>query len=316
VIIVLSLLAGIFLLMFTAVLFYRFSWGIIHIAILFAGLFIINFIPGDDSLYLIISFIITGASAGYSFRKKKNLLFFILITSLSISFIFTFNHYFLKNYKNMDILQNSKNGILSLLEGNEVTESEKKEIIRKVDDSLEIIVQIIPFAYFVNSLLLSMVSLFFLKFIFKKFFKSEDIKKNKESNKRLNSTDMNGIGIPGNSSLKLETFKIKEHSIFGFIAGWLIVLLVDRNPNDFLYISGLNIALILTGLYLIQAIGIVKYLFVKKNIPAIVVPIAFFIFLLFGIEYFTFVLIVLSGVGIIDFWADFRKLNEVSSANK
>jgi hypothetical protein len=314
VIIVISLLAGLVLLAFTALLFYRLSLGLFHIAVLFAGLFILNFIPGDDSLYLIISFIIIGASAGYSIRQKKNLLFFVLAASLSIAFIFTFNHYYLKNYKNTDILQNSKSGILSLLEGNEVPESEKQQIVQKVDESLEIIKQIIPFAYFMNSLLLSFFSLYFLKIIFFKFIKQYDKKETKEAIEK--SDNLTGVNAIWAETFKLETFKIKEHSIFIFIAGWLVVLLVDRNSNDFLYLSGLNIALILSSIYLIQAIGIIKYLFIKKNVPFIVIPISFFLFLFFGVEYFLFVLIVLSGIGIIDFWADFRKLNDAGTSEK
>ncbi len=283
----------------TAIIFYRMSLGIIHLSVLLAGLFIVNFIAGNDSFYWIISFIFIGSAAGYSIGKKKKLVFFIFVSSLSIAFIFTINHYYLIDFKKIDLIQNRKDELTNLLKENNLPESEKKQIIQSIDESMDIIVQLIPFAYFLNSLVLSFLSLYFIKFIFNKFhILGED-----KSNNNINGNTNNDI----NDSI--EGFRIKEHLIFFFIAGWFIVLLVDRNTNYFLYMTGLNTALIFSCFYLIQSFGILKHLFVKKGIPFLLLPgfIIFFIFL--GQEYFLFILVVLSGIGALDFWVDFRKLN-------
>jgi hypothetical protein len=292
VIIFISLAVGLFILVGISILFYRKSLNIFYLLLLFLGLFIVNFFSGNDSLHLIITFIIVGASAGYTFRISKKLVYFIFISSLSLTLIFSFNHYYLKNFKNTDLLMNSKETLLGLLKENNISDIEKKQIIQRMDETLDLVKYVVPFAYFLNAFFLSLAGLYFLKYIFRKL----NINKIEENNSNIALID----GI--------ERFKIKEYLIFVYIAGWFVVLLVDRTKYDYIYITGLNVALVLSCFYLIQAFGIMKYMLAKKNIPFSLLPAAIFAFLFLGMEYFFFILIILSSIGVIDFWVDFRKL--------
>jgi len=292
VIIFISLAVGLFILVGISILFYRKSLNIFYLLLLFLGLFIVNFFSGNDSLHLIITFIIVGASAGYTFRISKKLVYFIFISSLSLTLIFSFNHYYLKNFKNTDLLMNSKETLLGLLKENNISDIEKKQIIQRMDETLDLVKYVVPFAYFLNAFFLSLAGLYFLKYIFRKL----NINKIEENNSNIALID----GI--------ERFKIKEYLIFVYIAGWFVVLLVDRTKYDYIYITGLNVALVLSCFYLIQAFGIMKYMLAKKNIPFSLLPAVIFAFLFLGMEYFFFILIILSSIGVIDFWVDFRKL--------
>lgn len=295
-IIFISLIIGLFILVSIAILFYRKSLNIFYLLLLFLGLFIVNFFSGNDSLHLIITFIIVGASAGYTFRISKKLVYFIFISSLSLTLIFSFNHYYLKNFKNTDLLMNSKEALLGLLNDNNISDVEKKQIIQRMDETLDLVKYVVPFAYFLNAFLLSLAGLYFLKYIFRKL----NINK---TNKIIEENSHNIELIDG-----IERFKIKEYLIFVYIAGWFAVLLVDRTKYNYIYITGLNIALVLSCFYLIQAFGIMKYMLAKKNIPFSLLPAVIFAFLFLGVEYFFFIIIILSSIGVIDFWVDFRKL--------
>jgi len=61
-------------------------------------------------------------------------------------------------------------------------------------------------------------------------------------------------------------------------------------------------------LYLMQAIGIAKFLLARKGLPRFLLPIGLLAVLFFGVEAALFVSIILASLGALDFWADFRKL--------
>jgi hypothetical protein len=248
-------------------------------------------------IILIISIIIIGASAVFTFRNNKDLRFFIFVSSLSITLICTFNHYYLKNNKNIDILMSSKNIFIDSLNQNNIPDKERSQMIQKINEAIDIMEYIVPFAYFLDALIFSLLGFYLFQYFFNKQSKisgSDSASKN-EGNEEIN--------IKG-----IERFKVYEYLVFVFIAGWFVVLLVDRSNNNYLYLFGLNIALILSGFYLIQAFGIIKFILRKKGMPSSILPAIILLFLLFGIEYFIFILIILSSIGAIDFWADFRKL--------
>lgn len=283
--ILLLLILGIAILLGTGIVFFKWPVKIYYLFILLLGLLISNLFIGNDSLHLIISFIVIGSTAGFILRNNKKFQTFLFISTLSISLISASNYYYLKNFRNIDILQNSKQDFISVINKNEIPDSEKNEINQRLDETITIISDMVFFVYFLNSLLMSLICFYPVKFILFRFFRKGD--------------DYNWI---------IEEFRLKEYLIFIFIAGWLIVLLVDRK-NYFIYTTGLNISLILSCFYLIQAFGIIKFIFKKKNFPFFFIPVVLLVFLFIGVEYLFFVLIILSSIGILDFWLDFRKLN-------
>ena len=240
-------------------------------------------------IIIIVSLIIISASAVFTFRNNKNLRFFIFVSSLSITLICTFYHYYLKNIESVDALLSHKNTIIDLLSLNAGADSDKVQITQMVNEIIDLLV---PFVYFLDAFIYSLIGFYIIRYFIN----------------RNNKTTNNKAGKEQILSEGIERFKVTDYLIFLFIAAWSVVLLVDRSMNYYLYMAGLNISLMLSSFYLIQAFGIIKFLLKKKSIPFTLLPAVILLLLFFGMEYFIFVLIILSSIGAFDFWADFRKL--------
>lgn len=225
-----------------------------------------------------------GAMAGITFRSGRSVQFFIVASTLSLTLVFTANYFFLKYGRQYDMLKKSRENVVAMVKASEATESEREILLGKVEESFRIVKDIIPFSYFLNSLIFSAFGFWVMRAFFERF---------------------SGAAFRGGG---IEFFQLKDYFVFALIAGWLVVLLVDKNGYGPLHAAGLNLALIMTVLYLIQSLGIIKHFMLKKGWPTYLVPAVLVLFLLLGVEFFMFFLIILSGVGIIDFWADFRKL--------
>ena len=240
-------------------------------------------------IIIIVSLIIIVASAVFTFRNKKNLRFFIFVSSLSITLICTFYYYYLKNIESIDALLTHKETIIDILTMNAGSDPDKLQIRQMVNETIDLLV---PFIYFLDAFIYSFIGFYVIKYLYNKI---NTPKEDKSGNEQM---------VPDG----IERFKVMDYLIFLFIVGWSVVLLVDRSKNYSLYMAGLNVSLILSSFYLIQAIGIIKFLMKKKGIPLTLLPAVILLLLFFGMEYFVFFLIILSSIGAFDFWADFRKL--------
>ncbi len=282
------LLLGLVLILGSTFIFYRWGWkSTLFFLIPVVAVILLSPPPFDELHPLLLSLFIVGITAGYTFREKKSLQFFILISTFIITFLFAGNYYYLKAYKNTDILDKSKESIVAIVNASNIQKSEQEAFLERLDDSLEIVRDIIPFAYFINSLFFSIISFFLIRLFMKQY-------------------------IPGQEkSPGLEFFQLHDYFIYALILGWLAVLLVDKSEYAIIYITGLNIALIFSILYLIQSLGIVKYFLIQKGLPLFIIPVTLITILFLGLKVTLFISIILSSVGAIDFWADFRKLGSV-----
>ncbi|MCU0822981.1 MAG: YybS family protein [Spirochaetes bacterium] len=266
-----------------AVIFNKWAAKSLYLLLFISGIAIIVLSYYNEYLHILSAICIIGAAAGFTFRMNRSFQFYLLVTTLSLTIIFSLNYHILKNYKNVDILTKSKDTFIEILKKSEnLPEADKNELSARLNESMDIIKNVIPFSYFLNYLFLSLFSVSFLK----QFF----IRKYTEK-----SSNLEGI----------EKFRIKDYLIFVLIAGWIAVLLVDENRYHIFYIIGLNTALVLSALYLIQALGIIKFFLIKKGLPTLILPVLIIIILFFGIEYLIFALIILASLGALDFWADF-----------
>jgi len=100
-------------------------------------------------------------------------------------------------------------------------------------------------------------------------------------------------------SENFELLKISEHVIWIFI---LSLFLIFIKKVGILYLTGLNISLILLFVYFFQGLSIVNYFFIARKIPLFLRITGFFII---GIEAVAAIAVTL--LGIFDFWFDFRK---------
>ena len=90
---------------------------------------------------------------------------------------------------------------------------------------------------------------------------------------------------------------------------WLVVIsgIFIMIPLDGFRILGLNIMIALLFIYMLQGLAIISFFFNRKNVPVFFR--AFGYFLIFAQQ---FLLFIVAGLGLIDTWADFRKLNKKS----
>ena len=234
---------------------------------------------------MVLGFFLIGFIAGYSLRHGKSIQFFLIVSSLTLTVLFSGNFYFLKINKGIDILGKSKEKIVEIVNSSNIPEGERRDFTARLDETLDILEDIIPFAYFLNAITFSLLFFYFIRVIFKKYLKNH------------------GKGVSG-----IELFRLHDYFIFTLILGWLTVLLVDKREYYIIYIIGLNVALIFSVFYLIQSIGIVSFFLKKKGLPQFLIPLSFFIILLLGLKIVLFLSIILVGIGAIDFWADFRKI--------
>jgi hypothetical protein len=241
---------------------------------------------GGEYIMVVLAPVVIGGTAGYSFRAGRPLVFFLMVSVLSLTVAFSANYYFLKVYRNFDLVADSQKRVGDMIRAADLPDSEKAEILAKVDGSLEVIGDIIPFSYFMHSLIISGLCYMILR----PFFSHRG---------QAGAVDESGLAY----------FRLKDYFIFALIAGWLVVLLVDEASYGPAYIVGLNCALCFSALYLVQALGIARFYLEKKGAPPFILPLAVFVVLLLGVEALLFVSIVLLSIGALDFWADFRKLD-------
>jgi hypothetical protein len=109
----------------------------------------------------------------------------------------------------------------------------------------------------------------------------------------------------------LEYFRMNDYLIFLFIGSWAFFLILDSDLATLINIVSLNIALMLSILYAIQALGIAKFFLIRRGLPLFLLPLLVVSLMMLGIPAFTFVAILLTGLGTLDLWADFRKLTPV-----
>ena len=255
---------------------------------------------GGLSLYTLP--LITGTAGGYCFRKKSGLDFFITVSAILFAVVFTADFYFLKQVKGHDLVETGKVEVVEMLkqsrgemekvfEQYKTPEENRIKLRQDFETSLQMIqdskwVQfakdMIPFTAFVYSLLVAGFSFLLMKKIFMK---------------------KQGEGVRA-----LELFRLNDYFIFSLIAGWGIFMMLNKTKFPAVSSVALNIALAASMLYIIQALGIIKFFIIKRGMPVILFPLLIMTLILLGPTVIMFTMIVFIGIGSLDLWADFRKL--------
>ena len=300
-------IAGVILTISVAFIFYRFGW---ISTVFFILLSIVSFFfkGYEDNFSFYILPLIAGTIGGCCFKKGLGLDFFITVSSLLFAVYITADYHILKYVKGYDFIDHGVIETVRLLEENKVnmeqtfnqyniSEDDKKKFSESFDVYIEILndrkwiqfaKDMLPFAAFFYSILLTGFSFFLMKKFFMKKY-GEEVK-------------------------PLEFFRVNEFVIFILIAGWGIFIMIDKIQYPVITVMALNIGLAVSVLYTIQAIGIIKFFIIKRRLPVVILPLMI-IALLFVPMVFIFVMAVLTGVGILDLWGDFRKLNSNKELN-
>lgn len=304
----LLLISAVLLAISSVLIFFRLGPAsiIIFLPVAFLPVFFAGY---ASSLSIFIVPLIFGTTGGYCLRESKGLDFYLTVSAIIFAVLFTGNYYLIKNIHNYDMVTVSGQLLIDQIEKSEpvlekffqeynIPEDNRQMLRENFKQNLEVLkdrkwIQFVrdtlPLATFLYSLIIGALSFFFLK----KFF----LKKNGERMKPL------------------EYYRLNDYLIFLFIGSWAVFLILDRSFSQLVNIVALNVALMLSVLYAIQALGIAKFFLIRKGLPPFILPLLILILLMLGIPAFTFVAILLTGIGTLDLWADFRKLTPEKERN-
>ncbi len=283
-------LVGLCLMAASTLLFHRFSWKSLA-----------AFVPGavagfplyrvePESYAMFLGAITVGCVAGATFRENRPLQFFLVTASLAVTLIFSVNFFVLKHGAGIDLFERSRSQFIEYVGSSELPQEKKKEITERLELSKGAMRDIVPFSYFLNGLIFSAVAFFILRFL---------------------TSRLSGKKLITNAGL--EYFRLNDYFIYTIILGWLGFFLADGESLHIVKMVSLNVALIFSTLYMVQAIGIAKFILVKRGIPFFVLPLVLLVLISQFVELLLFFLIVFASIGAIDFWADFRKLKTARS---
>ncbi len=295
-------IAGVILIISSAFIFYKFGW--VSLALFIPAALIPVFLSGyEGGLSLYTLPLIAGTAGGYCFRKSLGLDFFITVSAILFAVVFTADFYILKEVRGYDFIEKGKVEVVQMLEQSKgeiekafdqykTPEENRKKLREDLNTSIQMIqdpkwIQLvkdmIPFSAFFYSLLISGLSFLLMKKVFMK---------------------KQGKGVKA-----LELFRLNDYLIFSLIIGWGIFIMLDKTRYPLITVLALNIALAGSILYTIQALGIIKFFIIKKGLPVILLPLLILTLLVLGPSIIIFATIALIGIGTLDLWGDFRKLN-------
>ena len=289
--VVIASVLGLGLVIASALVFYRFSWKGLYLFVplaLVAGLLLYRVNPEYFASFM--GAVIIGGTAGMVFRGEGDFQRYLLTATLAVTVVFSGNYFAMKAFRGLDLFEESKSRFMEYVESSEMPEENRKELVTRIASSGSVLRDIVPYSYFLNALLFVSVSFFVLRHIVRRFSGRE-------------MTDGKGI----------EHFRLNDYFIFTVILGWLGFMLADETAHYPVYAASLNIALIFSTLYVVQALGIIKFFLIKKGLPLFILPLILFVIVSLFMEMIVFFLIIFAGIGAIDFWADFRKLEAVKN---
>lgn len=253
--------------------------------------------------------LITGTTGGYCFRKSSGLDFFMSVSAALFAILFTADYYVLKEVRGYDMIEAGKNSMIQIMgetrsemekifeeyktpqENRERLRADMETYIGIINDRkwIQFIRDMIPFAAFMYSLSVAGFSFLLMKKIFMK--------------------------NQGEKVKPLEYFRLNDYIIFLLIAGWGMFMLLDKTHHPVISIIALNIALSASMLYIIQALGIIKFFLVKKGLRVILLPFMIITLMMLGPSILMFAMVILIGIGTLDMWGDYRKLNPETERN-
>jgi hypothetical protein len=273
---------GLMLMVGSAFMYYRLEWKAL---LIFAVLITAALVAAGRSFDapLMIAPFLLGGIGGYTFKKGKSFGFFLLTTSFPLALLFTGFFYFLMIYQNVDFIGMLRGEMVKFMNAAGAPDDIKGQMLSEFDASRGDMIARVPFSSFLNSVALSGLGYAIIR---RFFFRVERVSAG-----------------PG-----LESFRLNEYFIFVLIAGLAAYLLIDKSDYPVLHSGGLNVALIAALLYFVQALGLIKYLLLKRGLPGYILPLGLSVVLIMGIWIALFLFVFLAGFGALNVWADFRTM--------
>ncbi|MBN1497604.1 MAG: DUF2232 domain-containing protein [Spirochaetes bacterium] len=277
-----ALAGGIMLTIGAAYMYYRLEWKAVIICAILVGTSMAVSGRAIDAPLLTAPFLV-GCLAGYVFKKGKSFEFYLITISFALTAIFAGFFYYMMIVQNVDFIGMLREEMARFLASTGAPDDIRNGMLSEFDSSRNDIVARVPFSAFINSMAMAGIAYMMIRWVFSRMGQA-----------------VRGAG--------LEFFRLNDYFIFVLIGGLSVFLLVDKSDYPMLSSGGLNALLIAALLYLVQALGVIKFILIKRGIPTYVMPLAITAFMIAGLWTALFLFILLAGFGALDVWADFRKL--------
>lgn len=228
-----------------------------------------------------IQFVIGGAVFGYTAQRFSFQRYFIasvLILWFSLLVVYYLQYYL----KGIDVVADNQKMIQQMIEVSSLGATEKAVMLQQLESFVPTMRILMPFSYFFSAIV---ISLFMYVWIYAFFVRFKFLQ---------------------NSDSGFSLFRVDEWIVFLLIASWAIVLF--GTSGHIIWAVALNIGLILCVVYTIQGLSIISFYFEKKNWPKLYGIVLLFVGILLGFQVLFFIITMLLGLGIIDFWMNFRKI--------
>lgn len=241
-----------------------------------------------DILVINLSALAIGSITGFAYRSKRSVQFIVLTSVFLVFGIFAADYLYETNYMGASLANEAKTAVQSFLDSGRIDDKQKAEFAEQYKFVMEIMKDLVPFMIFVSALMISFAGFSILDLIFKRILKAE------------------------NSIKGIENFKVNEWLVFVVIFS-IALIVFDKEGNFYpAKTVGKNILLVMTVVYFIQSLGIIKFVLMKKRIPVFIMPLFLLGMAIFSFQVFGFVVMFLAGIGLLDIWADFRKFSPES----
>ena len=241
-----------------------------------------------DILVINLSALAIGSITGFAYRSKRSVQFIVLTSVFLVFGIFAADYLYETNYMGASLANEAKTAVQSFLDSGRIDDKQKAEFAEQYKFVMEIMKDLVPFMIFVSALMISFAGFSILDLIFKRILKAE------------------------NSIKGIENFKVNEWLVFVVIFS-IALIVFDKEGNFYpAKTVGKNILLVMTVVYFIQSLGILKFVLMKKRIPVFIMPLFLLGMAIFSFQVFGFIVMFLAGIGLLDIWADFRKFSPES----
>ncbi len=194
-----------------------------------------------DILVINLSALAIGSITGFAYRTKKSVQFIVLTSVFLVFGIFAADYLYETNYMGASLANEAETAVQSFMDSGKLDDKQKAEFAEQYKFVMEIMKDLVPFMIFISALMISFAGFSILDLIFKRILKAENFVKG------------------------IENFKVNEWFVFLVIVS--IALIVFDKGGRFYPAKavGKNILLVLTVIYFIQSLGIIKFVLMKKE---------------------------------------------------
>lgn len=262
-------------------------WGYPAVALPVLGAVIGSVSSGNlETVQILSAAAVSGVTAGITFREKKSIQFYLLVSSFIAGAIFI-AVYLVQAYQlGADPIEKVSEQLFAALSSSGMKQAEVDQMKEKIGFAIRILKVAFPFLFVLQGMFFSFIAFSVMNLAYRLY--------------RREKAEVKG----------LEFFRLSDYLVFVLILSLAGVIFIKDSMSVSARLVALNVLLVMTLLYFVQALGVLKHFMLKMRIPVIALPILFLILLSIQNEVIiAYSVMVLAGCGALDLWADFWKLS-------